>query len=855
MATLEERLAALKTASSTDVEEDSLAKKAVDEVSKGFGSLNVGIANMLGGPVELASGVMKALHIIPNETKPFAGTESVRKFFSDVGMAPEMGKEDKSLTGRGLRIAGETIIPFMGMRSVGSKIAAKTPIVMNDMQKALMAMYQKPWATAGAETASVLGATYAGDFAARAYPEYRVAEAMAELLGGVSPTAVTGLLRATTNLPGPKAIKGIVTGRGAQVRAARRVQAMAGDLDAARINAMSSSELHLDPITATGDAGLIALEKAALDQDPQLADRVAKLTLRAMETARKKVLSTGDPQATIDYLKALRRNAAANAQSSISKMGTDIDPVTASRAVRGSIEKSLSKARAAESKLWEALPTKGDIDSTNILTHFEDILRDRSIAADPEEIPGFLYDLIGRVTKKGFKAGKLAKDSQLGTVKDLRSRLQREMTVERAKDAPNRNKLRLLGQLEDTIFDSIADFSPEYSEAVGFSRELNKSFTSGKVGDLLGYERTGELSTSAEGTLDFLMSGNKDEVRMGIRQIASASPEAVPLIKENIRATFNAQAIDPDSGALNVNHARRFLKNNGHVLDEFPEIKAQVEASIKNQRVVDELAGANVGDKMSTYIKDKSVTALYLEDTPDNAMHKLVTSKNEKGVGSIMQQMIDITNTDPSGRATKGLKSAFGGYLLKHSETSDVNILSGKKFTRMLKHLDAAAKKLYTKDELKRLHRIGAELTKIEVRQSAKSARGGVIADAPNKIIHLIGGTMAARAGSKAGAGTSGASLRTASIFTKEYNALLGRLTNDGAEQAIMRAVEDPAVLKDLLLEATPANIKRVTKTLSAFLTGQAISQQGGGGEPVGTVEERMELLKQSLSARGVSEQ
>lgn len=813
------------------------------EAAKYLQNLNIGLANTLGAPVDMMSNLSKAIGIISPETKPVLGSEQIREFFTNIGAAPEKGQEQKGYAARALRLAGETAVPFLGATSYGAKLAASAPTAMTGVQKAMLAAYQAPWKAIGAETTAVLAGAAGGEAAVAAYPDSYVAEVFGELLGGITPAALTSV---TKVLPAAKLVKSVVSGEGAAQRAADRIAQTAGDVDRARLRVLDATELNLDPFTATGDAGLLALEKAAIEQDPKLADRIAKLTSESMRMARNKVLSGGSPEDTINFLETIRRNAAANAQSEIIKLGGKLDPVTAARAVRKSVETSLKTARDAEKVVWSKLPTEGLVDPTPIRNTLEGIIADRSIAADPEDIPAFVYQLLGKPkTGGGLTEGLAVKNPQLKVMKDLRSRLQAEMVAERAKDAPNRNKIRILGQIEDSVYDSLTKVSPEYEEAVTFSRQLNEKFTRGKIGDLLGYERTGELSTSTEGTLDFLMSGNKDDVRMGLRQLAQASPEAIPLVKESVKGTFAAQALDVDSGALNVRNARRFLKNNEHVLNEFPEIKEQIERSIQSQRVVDELAGAPIGDKLSTYMKEKSVAALYLDGTPDKAMHRLVTAKNSDGAGTLMKRMVEMTNQDPTGAATKGLKSAFGSYLLRHSETGDVGTLSGKKFLTMLEHLGPAANQLYTKDEVARLYRIGSELRKIEAREATRATKGGVISDVPNKIISLIGGTFAARAGAKLGAGTSGASLRTASLGTRYYNELLGRLTNDGAEQILMKAVEDKTVLNALLKEASPENIREANKVFKSFLTGQVLVDAQGKEEGV-SLEERMEKLRKA---------
>lgn len=822
-------------------------RKGVAQANIDAGNFNIGIANILGAPVDLVDYLGKSAGIVSPNTYPYVGSKHIKEMFEKIdGIPPE--EQRTGYRARAFRILGETAIPYGAAYGRGAQLSMKATEGLTDLQKALVLAYQKPWVSAGAETTAAFSAAAGGEIASQIYPDNFVAEALGELAGGLSLSLLRGI---ATNLPSSRALQSIFSGEGAQLRASKRTQELAGDIDQARVSLLRGSELGLDPITASGDKGLLALEKAALDADPKLAERIAILTNKAMETARKQIITGGDPAATTDYLQALRRTAAARAQKEILELGTDADTIKVARIIRNNVEVALRQARVTEKDIWSKLPKQGIVDPSNISGTWESTLLDRTIAANPDDIPSFVSEWFGKLNNKGvFVPGKAAKTPTLGIMKDLRSRLQTELAAERAKDAPNWNKLRILGDLQDSIFDTLSKHSPDYEEAVGYSRSLNEKFTRGKVGRLLGYERTGEISTTPEGTIEYLLSGNKDDIRQGIRQLEVASPDSIPQLKEGIKSMFNIQAIDRNSGALNVSRARLFLKNNSHILDEFPELKSGIERSIKAQRVVDEMVGAPIGDKLSTYIKDKSVMALYLEGTPDLAMHRLVSAKNREGAGALMRQMKQMTDMDKTGQATNGLKAAFGRYMLKHSETGDVGTISGKKFINFLTELGPAAKELYSKEELSRLFRIGTELRKIETREAARAAKGGVISDVPSKIIRIIGGTFAARAGAKVGAGSSGASLRTASIFTKEYNEILGRLTNDGAEQILLKSVEDPAVLNMLLKEASPQNIKEANKMFRSFLTGQALTSVPGESERSTemSLEMRLDNLRKGMT-------
>ncbi len=853
MTTLEERIASIKPTVQTTQEDTSIIPKTVKDIAEDVASkaryFNIGIANMLGAPVDIVSSVAKSAGLYGEESVPALGSDHFKQMFSNIGLIMEEGKDKDEFLSRAAMMAGETALPFMGFQRAGAKAALKAPEKLSNFKKTLVESYQRPWKTFGAETTAIGAATAAGMVAEEVFPDNEVAKTIAELAGGVTGGAfvdvATSVKQVAGKTPMVSAGRDLFTEQGAQRRASNRVASLSGDVDKARANLLTDTELKLTPTTASGDIGLIALEKAAINADPKLANRVAELTDEAYNLARTKMIVGGNPQDTVDYLDLLRRGAAARSQANIDRLGTDVDPITSSRLVREAIEGSLSKARKDEAILWNKLPNKGVVKVNNIIDGLSNELLNRNMADDPSDVPDFVTNLLGRVDKKGaFITGAVLKNPTLGTLKTVRSRLLKELSEEKAKDVPNRNKMRILGDVQNNVLDSLFEASDEYKQAVDFSRQLNNKFTKGRVGKLLGFERTGEVSTTSEGSVDFLLSGSKDNVRKGLRQLKEASPESIPLIEENIKSLFNLQAINVD-GALSVNNARRFLKNKAHLLEEFPNIKRAIEDSLSSQSVTDEMFGANIGGKASTYVKDKSIFSLYLDGTPESAMHRLVTAKNSEGAGAVMRNMLDVVKQDETGSALKGLRSAFGEYLIKHSEANDGTILSGKKMAKMLKMLDSSATQLYSNEELGRFHKIADELKRINVKADIDPAIGGVISDAPNKIISIVSGTIAARVGGNLGGG-SGASLRTANIASREVNQVLGRLTNDGAVQILTKAIEDPQVLKVLLDEATPQNVKSANKVFKSFLTGQILTSQSGQDQSVEeSLQERINRLKE----------
>lgn len=128
---------------------------------------------------------------------------------------------------------------------------------------------------------------------------------------------------------------------------------------------------------------------------------------------------------------------------------------------------------------------------------------------------------------------------------------------------------------------------------------------------------------------------------------------------------------------------------------------------------------------------------------------------------------------------------------------------------------------LLTKGDLDRLREIARQLTLVQKAMAGGKSLDEIMADFPNTIISFIGTTLGARAGAQLGAGTSGASLKTASVMSALVNKFLGRLTNDTAEALIRDATTNEHLYVALLRGAdTPQGVKIINTRLNAWLAG-----------------------------------
>jgi len=849
-------------------------------------NLNYGISNVLGMPVDLAVAVAKLVGAVESDFDPYGSSTSIRNGMRSMGMAlPEEGYRPDKFGARLSRMAGETALPAMALYGQGAKLATQAGKHLTGFQTSLLQAFNNPIKTATAESAAVLAGTSGGYLAEEAFPDSDNAQVLGELFGSMSPSLAVSVSKhladssVVKSLPSVKAAALLKAGAsnfmnslsptGSKRRAEDRTTTLASDPESALDELASESILNLDPLTQSGDVGLMTMLKAITKQGDdtglKFSDSLAKLTEQSMLTARGILLKEGNPEAVTDFVNNLFTYSASKSQRAIENLGTTATPDSVARVLRENIESAHTQARNVEKVMWNSLPDRGKADPTNLVNKLIDLTdsTQRSATAktiSSEDIPKWVFDAIGRrappkPSKRDALTGKVTtypaetvlgvttKNPDLANLKDLRSKLGEEVAKERALDVPNRNKIRILNELNSEALSALESISPEYANAVKYSRELNDKFTKGKVAKILGNDRQGADRVSPEGTFDFLVSGSKDQIRLGMEQLKQASPEAVKQLEEGLKVSFGA-ITKSSSGAFNTTAARKFLEKNEIILDNFPELRQNINEAIRAQSTTDAIAGANIGSEVSTQIKQKSVASLFLNKDVNEGMKSLLGRRTGAGQARAMQEMIDLVGQDKSGDALSGLKSAFGQFLLKHAEVSGtVHDLSGVEMTKLLEDMRPAAKRLYSKEELSNLDQLAKELTKVENRKKATPARGGVINDSPSKIISMFGRVAGAQLGGKMGQASAGGSMQSASILSGEARGLIDRLTNDGANSILVQAITNKNLLEDLLKTNTPENLKLFAERYSNLIPVTSVTGIQAG---IGLMDDRTGKAKQT---------
>lgn len=794
-------------------------------------SFNTGLANVLGLPADIANIPLKAL----GAPTVMGGSDDIKQVGAEAGgITHAPGEEPDGLGHRVAREVGSATLPAAGIMGRGGQVLKRTttqrPVDRGIVDNIAVSSAQSPGKSAALEATSAGAAGVGGAVGNKLAPDDPTVEALGMLAGGSLPSLAmygpTGRL-ARFGMEKTKEAAFPFTEAGGKVRAAKRLQGAAADPDEAarRVEGTDTDpDVPLTPARRTGDEGLLAIERAILKQNPRLSrevqDQLAEANDQAQRTAIEATGGDRDAPRRIlernrDYLVNLvdqrAKKAAAEADAKIAELSPDATPRQASRAARESIESALSDARKTENELWQRVDQDAEASLDNARQQLQTEIGSRSDFDDPADIPSWLSTALKR-----------KKTPKLKDVQALRSRVLKEMREERGATAPNRNKLRILGDVEESLLEDMAS-APGNDEAVqaarAFSKELNNKFTRGPVGKILGETRTGNARVQPEDTIPKILTGEASGRQ--VRQVLESAPEAEPAMRDYLRTAFVTQAMN-DKGSVNPVARAKFFRRNQEVLDQLPGLQDEMKKAAKMKEFADRqgIRADRVG--RIAHDKRKARTALYLDGPPREEMDRVLRSDNPERVARGLARKVA---KDPQAR--QGIKTAFTESLLRNARTGQADeagnvMVSGRRFNKLLNENDGVAKALgMTDGERARLRRIGTTLGRVE--QRAEDA-GRIVDDTPAAIIDLVGRVFAAQSGGQLANSSTGSSLVIAREFANRMRNTLRGLTGDRAEELLTAAVNDPKLYRELLTRPTDGAKKQrqAADAIQSWLAGTA---------------------------------
>lgn len=783
-----------------------------------------------------------------------------RQIMAELGMAHREGEAGQDFGSRFLQDLGSMSIPLAGQTAKGARVAEQVRRGLSisrltPSQRAAFEMVKNPGKTAIGETLSSAAAVQGGFIGERLSDDSLAGRAVGELLGGLSPSVVSSLIST-----GVETGKRFVPAWNRRQRAQRRIQNLSGKAAEELEQARTENILGLDPMEASGDPGVISIRNAAMREDHKLASRLYTREAKAMQRAEHILLNKGDPRSARAFLNNLVSKYLASVKKRLTRLTPKKEDPTA--IIADELRSAYSRGRKTETKVWKRLKNPA-VDTADADNTWEQILRSRLPEEDPADIPNYLRRFLGDLEKEGraivFKPGELKPRAR--NVQALRSRIIEDIAEESTKRKPNRNKIRILAKVQEGLLNSLKTSStgPEYDAALEFSRSLNDRFTKGFVGRFLGVSADDDFAFSGVtgDVAESLKRATPRDQQKAVHQLLAASPKSRNRIVDTIKQSFMAQAVD--SGVLRKDRAAKFLQRNKKMLDEFPDVRDEIQAAIKDQTELDKLLGDRLPVSMSPVKKRMAVTGLYLDAPVGEEINRILTQTDNPA--SAFRELAKTMKVDKE--AMRGLRTAVKGYLLDRSKGGSINILGGQNISgnRMLKLLEENGKAfrvVLPPSEFRRIRQVARELAKIETAHRAGAAGGGVISDPPAKVLSLLSRYLGAQAGQRAAGSGIGSGLVLAQAGSKEATGVLGHLTNDKARELLLQAVEDDDLWQDLVTNLTEVSAKqrrRIFQNVSSWLAGPTATATGQKEEnPKDPLQERINRLGQQIQSQGVRE-
>ena len=807
-------------------------------------NFNLGLARLAGIPNAVFEGVNFLSQALPSAVglgraqpvNPFPTGTDIQRFMSEQGMTFPVGEEPQTIAARTFQNlgAGAPFLPLLGLTAgaaIGTELLASI---------------------GGATGGKILEETSFG----QKHPE--LARALGELAGGIG-GGVGGV--AALRLARRGGVSGIAATEGRQEvrrffdprkRATKRIKDIEPELKLAITDIQAARKTpegrFLVPAQAAGTKGLARLGKTVERDVPESAGILVRKRVEAIKALQKQFVKTGDVTDARNLLQAKMNQNLDEASVALRRIDTATDPAAISTTVENKLRQSLDDAREAETRVWSSLRSDKRTGGTNIIEVYKRELNNLTEGADPKEIVPFIRTKLGRINKEGKLVGgklfsevkgkpkvllfdaqgrpieKIAKGKVTAEAKALHQfysvlgRKVQELSIQRGQA----NKIRILKDLRNAALEDLdaASVGGDFRDAIQFSRELNERFTRGAIGRVLGFERGDTPSISR--ALEEIVGTGGLKGKEAIQQALNASPSTKKDIEDFLRARFVLQAKNNVDDKINVIKGRNFLdkdKGFGVVLDEFPELKRELELAVKTQRSVDDFAGVADVSRVSPLARERAAAGMFLRSDPGTEMATLLGSKNINRT-NFLTDLVKETKKDASGDAFRGLQNAFSQELYKQATNpADEFVISGSKILNRLNELQQTAIKsgLFTSKEFSNLRRIGVVFKRIELELKAVALEG-VINDLPSKLILRPVQVLAARAGGRFSQASMGGSLQTANIFSTEARQMVERLTNDRARNMLVQAVFDNDLMLDLLKDASKLSVKEQDKLFSRIL-------------------------------------
>lgn len=755
-----------------------------------------------------------------------------RELGSSGGVGTPVGEEPDTagysagkLTGMGL----EFLVPFLRMGkgaasiAVGTQGKGTTTLVAEQMTKPFIS---SPKAAYALELAAGGLSGAGGYYGKDAGPYGQIA---GELAGGVAPQITMQVT--------PRVMRYVMdsvlpfTKAGGKERAAGIYQQLAESPEVrakveenAKLLERSSGKQGFKLTTAelAEDKHLKALQKVIEDQDPALVEKlkqqdrlnnvIAQTDLGDMKTEAgvpeaQKVLGSKFMQLTTRVNAAID-SSLKNVQGSVEKLTSGQSRKIVNIRVKEKIDKALVAARETEQLVWGEVNKNIMAPTGEARQVLKDIYKGTYKTTDPKDVPPFVRSFLGDMQEGEFVQGSLKAIESVGELHAFRSRLLKVSRKERSKTSPNWPKIKVLGDIEEAVLNDIASTGTgkEFDDAISFSRSLHQKFSGDIMGTIMKHSESGG-AMAPELTLDRLGTGPQGAVK--IRKILDATPNAKQDIEEVLKLELAHSRILKD-GRLNLDKAKQYMIHNEDTMEIFPGLASDIEKAIALE---ERARWYTVQGKKRLDKAEQSLSYKLSEGNPRTFVNTILDSYEP-----VKQMKIQLRRLNPVGR--EGVKNDIIDSILSNSATSATHpdgtpVMSAARALRYWSTNKSTLGIPFNANErnriddiikLMRLNEPTPDLPTDIARQSIK---------ARETVISYVVGVMAARAGAKMGAKTSGASLRTASQASNRAKDILGFLDTNTAKTLIKDSITDVKLFDTLMTD--PVKVKPGSKSFQVL--------------------------------------
>jgi hypothetical protein len=730
---------------------------------------------------------------------------SLRTLGAEAGIGTARGEEPDTGSYRAGEYMGmglQFLAPILSLGKAAPLIAS--PGVTRGVAQTITKPFaESPKLALGAELAASQISGYGAHYGEKEFGA--IGEQVGGLLGAGIPALGSLGFRATSNYIAksffPMSDVGSQAKAGAILRELRASPEVAAEIVTQKNMALegtrhTSAALSKEPY-------LIALEKALIHDDPEFShtlkiidaenNAIAKVAMNKLAgegAIEDSIKSLGSSYAKLKARLDLKVDSSlAKAHEAANKVAPKNQRKVANIEVNKQVNEALKIAREAENSIWNQVDKTAIAPTKESKSAFTKILTQRELEDDPTDIPSFLYKFLGRVDKKTgqLKGGDYADTRHVGGLQQLRSRLLQTIRAEKAGETPNWNKVRVLEEVEEAILRDMSNSnaSKGLDDAIKFSRELNNKFKGDIMSVILRNNKTGG-SLAPELTLESLGAGPKGAFY--IKRILNASPESKTNIEDVLKMDIVQQKV-VKNGVMNIQKAKDYMLRNEQTMEIFPALREDMDNAIA-------LAEAHKyfeGSLKARMKKAESALGFSLADktNPGTFLTKILASKNpDQTMSRVMRQV------NNEGRA--GIKNDVVQAILNKAEMTgeligaeQVYKLSGTRALGYWNKNKEVLSKALSPPEQARLEkilntlRLGEKPTDIPI-DVAKAAL------VPKRtVLGYMVEVAAARSGAMLGAGTSGASLKTASQAANTARALMSKFDSGTAQKLLKDSIQD----------------------------------------------------------------